>query len=126
MHRITYPFADMEQNTGNGPMEKKPALPFDSPVRIHIHSIRKRLVDPDGISAKAAIDGLIHAGVLRDDSAAEVKEVSYSQEAGAEEKTILAITGCLNDAVLKGAGFMLMNSDGVSHVERTKVLNESD
>lgn len=46
---------------------------------IHVVSYRHRLADADGISAKAAIDGLIHAGILRDDSPEFVKEVSYSQ-----------------------------------------------
>lgn len=60
-------------------------------VNIHIHSIRKRLVDPDGISGKAAIDGLVHAGVLEDDSSEFINQVSYSQEKGKEEKTIITI-----------------------------------
>jgi hypothetical protein len=42
-------------------------------------SYRHRLADTDGISAKAAIDGLIHAGVLRNDTPEYVQEVSYSQ-----------------------------------------------
>jgi hypothetical protein len=42
-------------------------------------SYRHRLADTDGISAKAAIDGLIHAGVLRNDTPEYVTEVSYSQ-----------------------------------------------
>ena len=91
-HRVTDTDANVEPNTGNEPLGAKQALPFDSPVRIHIHSIRKRLVDPDGISAKAAIDGLVHAKVLEDDSATFVKEVSYSQEKGQPEKTIITIT----------------------------------
>ena len=49
-------------------------------AKIHIHSKRKRLADADGISAKAAVDGLVFAGVLKDDSAQYVTEVTYSQE----------------------------------------------
>ena len=64
---------------------------FNSPVRIHIHSVRKRLTDVDGVSAKAAIDGLVKADVFTDDSPEFVKEVSYSQEKGPEEKTIIRI-----------------------------------
>ena len=59
---------------------------------IHIHSIRKRLTDADGISGKACIDGLVHAGILQDDSPAFVSQVSYSQEKGKEEKTIITLT----------------------------------
>jgi len=62
------------------------------PVNIHIHSRRKRLVDADGVSGKAVIDGFVHAEVLVDDSPKYVEEVSYSQEKcekGQEEETII-------------------------------------
>jgi len=59
--------------------------------RIHIHSKRKRLTDADGISAKAAIDGLVHGGLLQDDSPQFVQEVSYSQNKAKEEETIIEI-----------------------------------
>ena len=59
---------------------------------VHIHSIRKRLADPDGVSAKAVIDGLVHAGILIDDSAKEIGKVSYTQEKGKEEKTLITFT----------------------------------
>ena len=63
------------------------------PVKIHIHSIRKRLTDADGASAKAVIDGLVHAGVIPDDKFDFVKNVSYSQERAGkeEEQTIITI-----------------------------------
>ena len=64
----------------------------DSRACLHIHSIRKRLADPDGISAKAAIDGIVKAGLLEDDSAQHIKEITYSQEKGSEEKTIITIS----------------------------------
>ena len=84
----------MEQNTRNGANASKKTARFNSPVRISIHSLRHKLADADGISGKAAIDGLVHAGLLADDSAKEVKEVSYSQEKIAKtqkESTILTI-----------------------------------
>ena len=58
--------------------EKIPEL--DTPCRISVHSYRHRLADSDGISAKAAIDGLVHAGILPDDSALYVEEVCFYQE----------------------------------------------
>lgn len=61
-------------------MAKKKDKGFDSPVSIHVHSRRFRLCDADGISAKAAIDGIIKAGILPDDSPEYVKEVRYTQE----------------------------------------------
>jgi len=59
-----------------------------------VHSVRKRLADIDGISAKAVIDGLIHAGLLVDDSAAFIKSIRFTQEKGKVEKTTLTFTEC--------------------------------
>jgi len=73
------------QNAESGDSKK------DTRVSIHVHSIRKRLCDADGISAKAAIDGLVRGGILKDDSPKYVKEVTFSQEKGEEEKTIIEI-----------------------------------
>ena len=58
---------------------------------IHIHSKRKRLTDADGVSAKAAIDGAVHGGLLQDDSPEFVQEVSYSQAKSKDEETIIEI-----------------------------------
>ena len=74
------------------PESRRPA--FDSRVDLRIVSYRSRLADADGISAKAAIDGLVHAGVIRDDSTKEVREVSYSQirvKNKEDEKTVIQI-----------------------------------
>lgn len=63
---------------------------FDQRVRITITSYRRRLADPDGISGKAAIDGCVEAGILRDDSAKWVESVSFRQikvAADQDEKT---------------------------------------
>ena len=60
-------------------------------VCIHCHSVRKRLADYDGVSVKAALDGIVEAGVLIDDNLETVKEVTQSQEKGKEEKTIITI-----------------------------------
>lgn len=81
----------MEQASSNEPLAEKEAKRQDSRVCIHVHSIRKRLTDADGISAKAAIDGIVHAGILKDDSPQYVKEVTYSQEKGEPEETIITI-----------------------------------
>lgn len=83
--------ADLEQVVSHESLAAKASARFDSPVCIHIHSVRKRLADPDGVSAKAAIDGIVKEGVLVDDSAKYVEEVSYSQEKGKDEKTIITI-----------------------------------
>ena len=81
----------MEQDTGDASLGEKKIKGFNTPVSIHVHSIRKRLTDPDGISAKAAIDGLVHWGILTDDTSKEVEGVSYSQEKGEPEQTIITL-----------------------------------
>lgn len=90
-NRTSHPFTHVERTAKNETVPAKDGQGFHSPVRIHIHSIRKRLTDADGVSAKAAIDGLVKAGVLEDDSPEFVQEVSYSQEKGKEEKTIITL-----------------------------------
>jgi len=82
---------DLESPTSLQPVAAKENPRYGSPCRIHVHSIRKRLTDADGISGKAAIDGIVHSGILEDDSPQFVKEVSYSQEKGKPEKTIITI-----------------------------------
>ena len=89
--RATDTTADVEQAVSDAPLGKEKGARFDSPVRIHIHSIRKRTADPDGISAKAAIDGIVKGGLLEDDSAKHVEAVTYSQEKGSEEKTLITV-----------------------------------
>lgn len=93
-NRNTNTTANMEQNTGNVSNGKKKAKRQDSPCHIHIHSARATLADADGVSGKAAIDGLIHSGILDDDSPEEVKQVSYSQEKCKKgyEKTQITLT----------------------------------
>ena len=73
-------------------MEEKRNTRFTKPVNISIHSIRKRRTDADGVSAKYAIDSLVKAGILVDDSPQYVKSVTYSQEKGSPEETIITIT----------------------------------
>jgi hypothetical protein len=66
---------------------------LDKRFCIHIHTRSKRLTDPDGISAKAAIDGLAKGGIFADDSARFIKSVSFSQEVTKDdEETIIDIT----------------------------------
>ena len=86
--------SDLESAFSGRSLDEKEDSGCDPRFSIHIHSIRKRLADPDGISAKAVIDGIVKAGILEDDSAKHVKEVVYSQEKvakGGEEKTVVTI-----------------------------------
>ena len=72
----------------------KGATPF-ARASIEIVSYRVRLADADGISAKAAIDGLVMCGILKDDTTKEVSEVRYRQvkvKNASDEKTEIVIT----------------------------------
>jgi hypothetical protein len=92
--RSANPAPNVEQSARNEPLAKKEGARFNTPVCIHIHSVRKRLCDADGISGKAAIDGLVKAGILKDDSPSEVEQVTFSQrkcEEGEEELTEITI-----------------------------------
>ncbi len=86
--------AHLEQTPCSKPVGKEEDQGHGTPgsCAIHIHSIRKRLCDPDGISAKSAIDGLVHRKILQNDSTKEIKEVTYSQEKGEPERTIITLT----------------------------------
>jgi hypothetical protein len=86
--------ADVERAAGNEPIRAGKGPAFGSRCSITIVSYRTRLCDADGISAKAAIDGLTHCGVLQDDSPKEVSEVSYRQvkvKNASDEKTEIII-----------------------------------
>jgi hypothetical protein len=86
--------AVLEQAASGQSVAKKKDTRPDTQHRatITVHSIRKRLLDPDGCSAKAAIDTIVREGnILIDDSAKYVKEVRFTQEKGKEEKTIITI-----------------------------------
>jgi len=92
--KTAFSTANMESDTCNEPVAKRQAAPHDTRCSIHLHSRRKRLTDADGVSGKAAIDGLVHAGLLADDSPEYVQEVSYSQakiKKGEAEETLIEI-----------------------------------
>jgi hypothetical protein len=82
----------MESTLCNEQMGKAKGDKLDKRFCIHIHSRRRRLCDPDGVSGKAAIDGLAKGGIFPDDSAKYIKTVSYSQEITKEdEETIIDV-----------------------------------
>ena len=91
-NRPALSFTYLESLVADATTGKKSFDQIDTPVSIAIHSIRKKLCDSDGISAKAAIDGLVHVGLLQNDSPLEVSEVAFSQKKGNEEITIITIS----------------------------------
>lgn len=91
-NRASVPAANMEQDTGNAPVAKENAAGFNSLVNITVTSYRKCKHDPDGISVKAVLDGIIRAGILADDSTEQVKSIKFESIKSKEEKTIITIT----------------------------------
>ena len=90
-HRTTLPPPYLEQDTGDAalPADRPPA--FTSPVRIKVISYRTRNHDPDGVSAKALLDGLVHAGILADDSSEQIKEITFESRKSKTEITVIEI-----------------------------------
>ena len=91
-NRITDTTSNMEQDSNDAPFPAQKVKRFNRPVSIHIHSIRNRLTDPDGLCAKYVVDAIVSAGILQDDSAKEIHRISYSQEQTKQhEQTIITI-----------------------------------
>ena len=92
--------ANLERDPGNESLGEESPPAFDTPVCITVVSYRTCLADCDGVSAKAAIDGLVMARIIEDDSTEYVHEVRYKQikvETKAEEETILEIEAVGSD-----------------------------
>jgi hypothetical protein len=91
-NRTTVSVANVESTSSVSSLAAKENPRFNSRVDIHIHSLRKRLTDADGCSAKAVIDQLVADQILADDSPEFVREVRFSQEkTKGEEKTLVTI-----------------------------------
>jgi Holliday junction resolvase RusA-like endonuclease len=86
--------ANMEQNTSDEPLGEEKAQGLDTRLNITVISYRKRKHDPDGVSCKAVLDGLVRAGLLQDDSTEEIKKVTFESricEKGQKEGTIIEL-----------------------------------
>lgn len=87
--------AHMESDLRAAGISKDEVETFTSPVFVVFHHLRHRLTDRDGISGKAVLDALVQAGILADDSPAQVADVRHIQSkigSQEEEKTIVTIT----------------------------------
>ena len=91
-NRTAVPATDMEPHTGDESLAAEKAPRLDSRVNIHVTSYRKRKHDPDGVSVKAVLDGLVRRGLLADDSTEEIRLVTFESIKSTEEKTIIVIT----------------------------------
>ena len=71
------------------PADETPA--FDTPVNIRVISYRKLKHDPDGVSVKAVLDGIVRAGILADDSSKQIKKVTFESRKSKDERTVIVI-----------------------------------
>ena len=83
--------ADVEPDISHAPLRADEASAFTTPVRVTFYHTRKRLADIDGLSGKAVLDGIVAAGILPDDKAQQVAEVTHRQEKGRVEETRIVI-----------------------------------
>ena len=93
-NRATLSVTDLEQNTSHAPVAEEKAARFNSRVNITVTSYRKAKHDPDGVSVKAVLDGIVRAGILSDDSQQQIKSITFESrktKKGEEEKTIIVI-----------------------------------
>jgi hypothetical protein len=82
----------LESNPINDQIQQDEAAAFDSSTHLEIIHHRKRPTDPDGCSAKAAIDGIVAAGILPDDSAQWIESIKITVVQSVVEKTIFRFT----------------------------------
>ena len=84
--------ANMERTAWHESMAASQVPTLNSRVDCKVISLRVRLCDTDGVSAKAAIDGCVHRGLLGDDSTKYIRKIQYQQvkvKNQSEEKTLL-------------------------------------
>lgn len=62
----------------------------NTPIDIVIHSVRRKRIDVFNTSNKAAIDGLVRAGILYDDGPSQIATGKVTQENGEKEMTIIS------------------------------------
>lgn len=90
-NRTPVPATPVEPDTGHEPLGAEEAPGSDTRIDIRVISYRAHLHDPDGVSVKAVLDGLVRRGVLPDDSSKEVRSVSFESVKASEEKTVIEI-----------------------------------
>ncbi|MGD9381887.1 MAG: hypothetical protein PVI03_05525 [Candidatus Thorarchaeota archaeon] len=92
---LTNPLAYLESDPRYATLPKDKFEEETSRVNIHVRSYRRLNADPEGVSAKAAIDGIVERGILADDSSKQVKAVTFENITGCskdEEQTFIIIT----------------------------------
>jgi hypothetical protein len=95
---LTDTLAHLESHLSDATLPKDRVKKKDTRACIHVRSFRRLNGDPDGVSVKAAIDGIVERGILPDDSSKQISSVTFESITGCkEEQTIILITKEMND-----------------------------
>ena len=92
---LTNTNADLESYFRDATLPEDKFAEETSRVNIHVRSFRRLNADPEGISIKAALDGVVERGILTDDSSKQVKACTFENFTGCskdEERTLIIIT----------------------------------
>lgn len=76
-YRATVSVADVEQDSSDASLGAEKTAGLAARCRILVTSYRHRMHDTDGVSCKAVLDGLVRRGLLHDDTAKEIEEISF-------------------------------------------------
>ena len=93
-NRAAVPAADMEPIVSHEPMAAQKVPRFDSRVDVVVISHRYSRHDPEGVSVKAAIDGLVASGILADDSTEQIRYITFASvkaRSKDHEKTVIVL-----------------------------------
>ena len=88
---FSYKATDVERTVSDESVPPRQDQAFDSQVTIVVVSYRIGCADPDGVSAKYAIDSLVYHGILTDDCQKWVKEIRHIQIPVEEEEETLIL-----------------------------------
>lgn len=91
-NRAAVPTPDLEPHPRHASVAAEETPRLDTRVNIRVISYRKRKHDPDGVSAKAVLDGITRAGLLADDSTEQVRSITFESVKSDEERTVIEIT----------------------------------
>ena len=90
-HRAAVSVADLEPVTCDAALPAEETPRFIAPVNIRVISYRKLNHDPDGVSVKAVLDGVVALGILADDSARQVTSITFESRQSRDQRTVIKI-----------------------------------
>lgn len=91
-NRIADTASNVELSPKRKPIRSYEGATFNTPVRVDIFSTRCRKTDIDGISGKAALDGIVDCGILKDDSPDQIERYQIHKPTISKvEKTLIVI-----------------------------------